>query len=157
MITPSSNTLSYAMLGMKIKQLQSQEWIAKLESSNNATRTSTNHYSYRKLFKWSLSSKLRTPAGTPREIASAFYQLKIGHGYNKAYLYKLGHTNNDKCRCGSRETVAHLLLSCPEVNIPRKIMRDALNTSLSLPILLHTTKGIELTIQFLQTTKMSRS
>lgn len=79
----------------------------------------------------------------------------MGHGYNKAYLYKLGHTNNDKCRCGSRETVAHLLLSCPEANIPRKIMRDALNTSLSLPILLHTTKGIELTIQFLQTTKMS--
>lgn len=71
---------------------------------------------------------------TPREIASAFYQLKIGHGYIKSYLDKLGHASNDKCRCGAKETAEHLLLSCPETGTARKYVGDSLRlkTPLSL-------------------------
>jgi hypothetical protein len=32
--------------------------------------------------------------GTKREIASAFYQLKIEHSYNKAYLRRIDKVNS---------------------------------------------------------------
>ncbi|PVH69884.1 hypothetical protein DL98DRAFT_621912 [Cadophora sp. DSE1049] len=65
--------MSFAMLGVKIKQLRNQEWTHKLAKHSNNPRHHSNRYSYRAYFKWSTPSKLRVPMGTPRETASAFY------------------------------------------------------------------------------------
>jgi hypothetical protein len=50
----------------------------------NAIHRNPNTYAAK--YSWKTRKKLSVPTGTRREIASAFYQLKIGHGYNKAYL-----------------------------------------------------------------------
>src|SRR5271155_3108404 len=101
---------------------------------------------YRNHFPWQLRSKIQLPHGTKREQASSFYQLKLGHGYIKSYLYRLGHTHSDLCRCGRRETAAHLLLSCKEPRIVKaraKIRDEIKGARLSLPLLMHTKIGIE--------------
>jgi hypothetical protein len=87
------------MLGLKIKQIKTAEWNQKLSKDSLQQRPTTNTHSYRKLFRWELKSKLRAPQGTPRQTASALYQLKLGHGYFKAYLHKLHHAENDRCKC----------------------------------------------------------
>ncbi|KAH9207136.1 hypothetical protein DL95DRAFT_396311, partial [Leptodontidium sp. 2 PMI_412] len=81
--------------------------------------------------------------------------LKIGHGYIKSYLHKLGYTSNDRCRYGAKETAKHLLLSCLETGLARKYVRDTLQlkTPLSQRILMYITKGIAATVEFLKTTK----
>jgi hypothetical protein len=154
-MVPEEETTSFAMLGMRIKEILRTEWKDKLEADNNKSRPYTYAHSYRKLFKWEVRSKLRTPQGTPRKIASAFYQLKIGHGYFKSYLHKRNHSINDKCRCGRKETPEHLLLSCPETGDARKTMKDALQKNLTLELLLHSTDGVTETLKFINTTKIA--
>ena len=88
--------------------------------------------------------KLTTPPSTRRETGSAFYQLKLGHGYFKPYLFRFGHTNNPLCSCRARQTPEHLLLSCPNFRTARKALKDSLPYQhLTLNILLNTTPGIE--------------
>ena len=48
-----------------------------------------------------------------RSLTSAFYSLKLGHGYFRSYLHRLNKVNHFRCRCGNKETPEHLLLSCP--------------------------------------------
>jgi hypothetical protein len=38
--------------------------------------------------------------------------LKLGHGYLKSYLKRIDKTSTDLCKCGTKETADHLLLSC---------------------------------------------
>ena len=117
---------------------------------------SSRNQAYKKLFLWKLGAKIQLPLGTKQELASAFYQLKLGHGYLKSYLYRLGHSNNDLCRCGKKETAEHLLLSCKELKVARKKLQDDLSgTRLSLPVLLHTKAGIEKTLDFLKETSIA--
>jgi hypothetical protein len=140
------------MLGLRIKAKTNYEWSEFLNNAKPAR--SNNPNSYRQQFPWHIKSKIRTPVGTPRETASAFFQLKLGHGYIKSYLKRLGHVSDDRCRCGRRETTHHLLLTCPELSQARQIMKEKLNSELSIPLLLHSTLGIEATLQFLQTTRI---
>jgi hypothetical protein len=77
--------------------------------------------------------------GTKREIASAFYQLKIGHSYNKAYLHRTDKLDSLNCSCGAKQTPEHLLLSCKWYNSDRQILRQDLDNSLlTFPLLLVT-------------------
>ena len=99
------------------------------------------------------------PSDTKREIRSSFYQLKLGHGYLKSYLYKIGLASNNKCRCGSIETTIHLLLNCKVYKIQRKRLFASLKESLKIrtitpSILLHTQIGIKETLVFLKETKI---
>ena len=111
--------------------------------------------SYRKLFPWKVQSKIQLPLGTRREQASALFQLKLGHGYIKSYLYRLRHLNSDLCQCGKKETAEHLLLSCNKLVIARKVLQNKLEgLRLSLQLLLHTKTGIEETLEFLKATKI---
>ena len=113
------------------------------------------YYSYRKQFTWVIRSKPRVPSGTLREIASAFYQLKLGYGYIKAYLHRLNHASNARCRCGRIETTEHLLLTGPEVGDARKALKDKLKRNLALQALLYITDGVEATLNFLKPTKIA--
>ena len=149
---PDSETTSYAYLGTQIRELQTLAWLDLL----NSQKASTNLSSYSQLFPWKLHSKIRLPTGTKREIASAFFRLKLGHGYLKNYLFRLGHTENNRCQCGIVESTAYLLLKCPMLNEARAGLKTALKcTSLSLGLLLDTKIGIEATISFLKTTQIA--
>jgi ribonuclease HI len=152
-VAPSSHTISYAYLGSQIRNIATQEWQEVLDQYD--TLPSRNQ-AYKKQFLWKLRTKIQLPLGTKRELASAFFQLKLGHGYIRTYLYRLGHSNSDLCRCGKRETAEHLLLSCKELRVARKKLQDELlGTRLSLPILLHTKTGIEKTLGFLKETSIA--
>ena len=151
---PQLQETSFAFLGLKIKQTSSSNWLALLRKSLQGPRL--NHSTYSRNFPWRLSSKIQLPKGTKRELASAFYQLKIGHGYLKSYLHRFNHSANDKCKCGRRETPEHLLLSCPELKSARdKLKNEMKGIKLSLSTLLHTKIGIETTLGFLRETRIA--
>ena len=87
---------------------------------------------------------------------SSLFQLKLGHRYLKSYLYRLGHSTSNKCRCSQRETPKHLLLSYRELKEARdKLRKDLGGVSLKLPLLLHTKLGIEKTLGFLKETRIA--
>lgn len=149
-----SDETSFALLGQKIKQTSSVEWKEML--SEYERKLHSNPATYSKKYAWRLASKIQLPLGTKRELASSFYQLKIGHGYFKSYMYRLNHTENAKCKCGQRETPEHLLLSCTELKEARRRLRDEMEgIPLSLPTLLHTKLGIEKTMGFLKDTRIA--
>lgn len=90
-------------------------------------------------------------------LASSFYQLKLGHGYIKAYLHKIGRAGNNRCRCGKKETAEHLLLSCRDtklVTVRTKLKDKMQELRPSLRLLMHTKIGIEKTLDFLKDTRI---
>ena len=150
----SSNETSFVVLGLRIKQARLAEWYDILRKSD--LRPSSNPASYSRKYSWKTHSKIQLPPRTRRELASAFYQLKLGHGYFKSYLYRLGHTTSDRCKCGQKETPEHLLLSCTEHKVAREKLKSEMHENrLSLPMLLHTKLGIEKTLGFLKETRMA--
>ena len=154
-LAPSTDQTSFAVLGCKAKEVSTREWESALNEYDK--RPNQNPSTYRSQFPWKLLSKIQLPPGTKREQASSFYQLKLGHGYIRSYLHRLGHTDSDLCSCGKKETAAHLLLSCKEAGLAnaRAKLRDGLKGArLSLPLLMHTKIGIEKTLDFLKNTRL---
>jgi ribonuclease HI len=151
---PSSDITSLAMTGIKIKQIGTREWQQVLAKyTPNAIHRNPNTYASK--YSWKTRKKLSVPTGTRREIASAFYQLKIGHGYNKAYLFRMGKADSPLCSCGAKQSPDHLLLSCKWFNKDRRILRQDLNNApLTLPLLLHTKQGIQATLAFITRTRV---
>src|SRR2546423_5731959 len=92
----------------------------------------------------------------PRKTISAFYQLKIGHGYFRSYLKRFAGQESDRCSCGNRQTPAHLLLECKEYREQRRTLKDKLRgLRLSLPLLLNSKLGLIPTLTFLRDTGIS--
>jgi hypothetical protein len=151
---PHTEVTSLAMTGMRIKQLAKRQWSRVLISATPAAIL-RNPGTYAAKFAWKSRKKLIIPMGTKREIASAFYQLKIEHGYNKAYLHRIDKVDSPNCSCGTKQTPEHLLLSCKWYNSDRQILRQDLdNSPLTLPLLLHTRRGIEATLAFISRTRV---
>ena len=145
---PDSDIVSFSTMAMDIRKTTYESW----NNSFTAYSSKINHnsQSYGRKYIWKPPSLL-VPKGTKREQISSFYQLKLGHGYLKSYLCRLGLAGNDTCSCGGRETPEHLLLSCGTTSIERKGLRAELGgLELSLPLLLHTKIGIEKTLVFLK-------
>ena len=116
----------------------------------------TTKSTYFRLFGWKPSKSLIIPQGIKRSTASAFYQLKIRHGYIASYLAKLQLMDNDRCACGAKETVEHLILSCSIYTTQRKELYKKLNVrTLMLPLLFHTKKGAIALCGFLQETEIA--
>jgi len=146
-LVPTTNQTSFAVLGLEIKKKNQERWLRLLNTDKPSY--------YSRTFSWKTRSKIQLPPGTKRELASSFYQLKIGHGYFKSYLHRFKHASNDLCRCGKKETPEHLLLSCREFNMARQKLKKELNGNrLSLAILLNTKIGIEKTVGFLKDTSI---
>ena len=80
------------------------------KARDKALQMPWNPRSYFNRFEWEEKGSIEIKA--PRRITSAYFVLKLGHGYLKSYLFRFGLLENDKCRCGSRETAEHLLLRC---------------------------------------------
>lgn len=106
---------------------------------------------YTETFGWKVRQKLDLPPDIPRKTGSAFYQLKIAHGYFKSYLSRFKITVDAKCQCGYRsQDPKHLLIYCPIYSLQRKRIRRDIQGRLTLQTLLGTKKGIALAVQFLQ-------
>jgi ribonuclease HI len=148
----SSTKTSFAILGIKIKQLAREEW-AEYVTSYATKLKSNNQATYCRVYPWIISSKLRIPTGIKREIASTLFQLKFGHGYFKDFLFRIKHATTPYCVCDKREKPEHLLLNCAQFREARPRLADKLRSyRLSMRQLLHTKEGIEATIGFLQET-----
>ena len=78
-LTPSSQETSFAVLGLKAKQIGSEEWYDLLAE--------TKPTGYSRKYRWKTQSRIPIPSGTRRELASSLFQLKLGHGYLKSYLH----------------------------------------------------------------------
>ena len=125
------------------------QWKAYLAKEKETSR-------YARQYKWKPSLTIPTTSRlkkAKRKTTSAFFQLKIGHGYIKDYLYRIRKSSNDRCKCGRRETTNHLLLECKEYTEARTSLRLKLDPlQLHLPLLLHTDVGIFSTLEFLERT-----
>ena len=143
-----------AMTGANIRTQGQAEWLEHVhESTQVAISRNANCYASR--YAWRLKKQLSIPPGTKRQHSSAFYQLKIGHGYFKAYLHKLGHCESALCGCGSIQTPEHLLLYCKYYRKARKKLQDTMKIPLSLPTLLHTKITISSTLEYIEETKIA--
>jgi ribonuclease HI len=154
---PESNSTSFALLGLKIQELRAREWARVIQDHKDKRKKAKddNPTTYSNTYDWRIGKKLALPQGVNRQIASSFYQLKIGHGYLKSYLHRIKRANNPDCLCGHPETTNHLLLSCNKLKDKRSIIRESLGTKfLSLPLLLHTAVGIEKALGFLKSTRI---
>ncbi|PVH73105.1 hypothetical protein DL98DRAFT_552810 [Cadophora sp. DSE1049] len=128
-IYPTQHQTSFAMIGVKIRQKAREEWMKILKKDSLATINTTHPLSYKKTFPWKLRTKLSVPRGITREVSSAFYQLKLGHGYFQSYMQR-------------PEIPSHRLLRCADLKQARKVMKERLKGNLTIHHLLHTTKGI---------------
>ncbi|KAF7890727.1 hypothetical protein EAF00_009041 [Botryotinia globosa] len=152
-IRSASNETSFGLLGMIIKEYNNDQWLDTLNQYD--LRTNQSNTTYSKLFPWKIGTKIKLPEGTKRNTASAFFQLKIGHGYIKSYLHRFKLSNN-KCICNNIETAAHLLIGCSIYRKERKeIFKDLPVSKINLQFLLHTKIGIELATKFINTTKIA--
>ncbi|RAL63918.1 hypothetical protein DID88_003106 [Monilinia fructigena] len=152
-IRPISNETSFGLLGMIVKECASDQWLDTLNQYE--LRSNQPPLTYSKLFPWKIGSKIKLPSGTNRNTASAFFQLKLGHGYIKSYLHRFKLANN-KCICGNIEAPQHLLINCPIYKAERKeIFKEIPLPKITIQFLLHTKTGIELAIQFINITKIA--
>ena len=78
--------------------------------------------------------------------------LKIRHSYLKNYLYQIGKTTNDRCRCRAKETAEHLLFRCPEYLQTRLKLLDGHTTMSGL---LETKEGLNHLLAFIRETKIA--
>ncbi|KAF7567695.1 hypothetical protein PtrM4_142860 [Pyrenophora tritici-repentis] len=82
---PTTSTIaSLAYLGTEINKIQKTEQL--MEYKRYTDRPTKNRSSYSRIFKLNTHTTIKVPKGTPREISSAFYSLKLGHGYFNSYL-----------------------------------------------------------------------
>lgn len=134
---------------MQAKAVIYTDWEERLKSAPSSTFSRTFDLVGRRRFK---------PPTHERELASAFYQLQIGHGYFKSYLYRFNHTTSDRCHCSgtAAQTPRHLLLKCPITRPYRTLFIDALeNLHPEFKDLFSTPRGILATVEFLKITKIS--
>lgn len=152
--SPSETSQSYAMAGMKIKSQIRSLWYSELQAyTTTAITKNPNTYSAR--YSWHVRERMTVPRGTSRKVASAFFQLKLGHGHFNSYLHSKGHSDTDKCTCGAKQTPYHLLINCKHYKEERKEMKKGLSGRLSLPLLLNTPFGIIRTLEFIKKTGIS--
>ena len=58
-----------------------------------------------------------------RNRAYLLAQLGTGHSWLATHAKIYGFKEEDKCECGARETVVHVLVDCPKLKEPRKQLR----------------------------------
>ncbi|KAF1980552.1 hypothetical protein K402DRAFT_428690, partial [Aulographum hederae CBS 113979] len=135
------------MTGIKIKQKARLEWEQQIRDDKSK---------YSQKFAAQPKNKILIPKNIKRSTASAYFQLKIGHGYNRQYLERFHKMDSPLCSCGSIQSPEHLILSCKWYRKERKKLKEALNVStLSLRRLLCTKTGIEAIIAYIDQTKIS--
>lgn len=150
---PSTTTVSLAFIGTQIRAIQQREQRREYQTYKDKAILANNQ-TYAATYLLKLSKTIQTPRETKREITSAFYSLKLGHGYFNSYLTRFQKRDSSLCSCGSPQTPKHLLLSCRLYRNERKTLQHELRHTITLPLLLHTKAGVEATIAFIQSTRI---
>ena len=60
----------------------------------------------------------------PRNRAYLLTQLRTGHCWLSTYAKLFRHRDDDRCVCGARESVIHVLLDCPALRHLRRELRE---------------------------------
>jgi hypothetical protein len=59
----------------------------------------------------------------PRNRAYLLTQLRTGHSWLATHAKRHGFRDDDKCQCGAKETVVHVLVDCPRLKSLRQQLR----------------------------------
>ncbi|KAF7564239.1 uncharacterized protein PtrM4_153550 [Pyrenophora tritici-repentis] len=149
----TSTTASLAYLGTEINKIQKTEQL--MEYKRYTDRPTKNRSSYSRIFKLNTHTTIKVPKGTPREISSAFYSLKLGHGYFNSYLKRFNKRDCNLCICYKPQTPQHLLLDCKQYKTHRNTLKEAIpHRPITLPLLLQTKTGIKATLAFIASTRI---
>jgi ribonuclease HI len=65
----------------------------------------------------------------PRNRAYLLTQLRTGHSWLATHAKLHRFRDDDKCICGGKETVVHVLVDCPRLREPRQKLRDKIGNS----------------------------
>ena len=89
---------------------------------------------------------------TDQTTASTIHQLRLGHGYFRAFLARLPSYNSTQCQCSERvQRVKRLLLGCRTYQSEREATGITRETTLHTP--LFTPKGTTMFRDFIRSTK----
>src|SRR5690606_18373740 len=92
----------------------------------------------------------------PKRDTARITHLRTGHGYFNEFLARIPTSNvhTPRCSCGNhRQSPEHLLLFCSRFKEQRKTLRRQFSgLPFNMDALLHTSKGLEETIKFVQKT-----
>ena len=149
---PTTSTIaSLAYLGTEINKIQKTEQL--MEYKRYTDRPTKNRNSYSRIFKLNTHTTIKVPKGTPREISSAFYSLKLGHGYFNSYLKRFNKRDCNLCICYKPQTPQHLLLDCKQYKTHQNTLKESIpHRPITLPLLLQTKTGIKATLAFIAST-----
>lgn len=85
--TTSPGDTSLAFYGILLKSKLNKEWTKEV----NSRMEKASKDSYLPTVNWKVRKKMLV-LHVEREVASAYYQRKIGHGYFKSYLHRMNRT-----------------------------------------------------------------
>ena len=60
----------------------------------------------------------------PRNLAYLLMQMRSGHSWLATHAKLHGFQDDDKCTCGGKETVVHVLVDCPQLRELRQQLRE---------------------------------
>ena len=148
--------LSFAFVNLKMEDIKFQKWNRLVENYELKRQEREEYSAYTGVFPWQTRRKPWVPSGTRKEICSAFYQLKLGHGFYKSYMKRIRQSTVDICSCGPKQTPKHLLPECWRYKQNRKRMKERIGRKqMSIQDLLHSTVGITAALEFLNDTRIS--
>lgn len=96
---------------------------------------------------------LRLHDNLPRPLSSLLTQLRSGHSYLNADLFRSKRSPTDLCLCGAREDITHFFLSCPFFATQRQQLTNSLGPlANNLPFLLSSPQAIPHTLRYVVST-----
>jgi hypothetical protein len=131
-----------------LKERTNQAWEQEFNKVKSRSQHRTGNYFQK--YQWQPNNAIQ--ANCERTISSAYYMLKLGHGYLKSYLKRIDKTSTDLCRCGIKETADHLLLSCLNYSTFRP---DCLKGSKPLSQILNKKERRLEVLQFIRQTRIA--
>lgn len=140
---------SLSFIKRKIKESCLNDWTLNW----NSNKASQNHYSqFETVPKWKPSS-----LKTNKQIWSSICQLKLGHGYFKAYLKRFAQYESENClNCRVKQNPEHLLLQCTQYNEQRAQVKQKHNIEIvNMKFLFNTKVGNKFLVDYLSTTKIA--
>ena len=144
----------------EVTKIWQERWFSQQMAEERGQKATGMVRLYRLISRDSLTFSLR-PKGTiinlPKNIISAYIQLKTGKGLLQSFQHTIHKAPDNKCFCraGKRQDTKHLLLECEEYRMERAAMKKLLkNIPLGLNVLFCTSKGHEALAWFLQKTNI---
>ncbi|EDN08851.1 predicted protein [Histoplasma mississippiense (nom. inval.)] len=66
----------------------------------------------------------RLYATLPRPRARLLAQLRTGHSWLNEFRNRIKYADDNKCECGAKESVHHVLVDCPRLQQQRRVLRQ---------------------------------